>query len=433
MGMGNTQVLELIGQAKTLYDEAATVYSNPAASAEAIAEAKKKRDSAASIQVQAKALMEILEEAGALPNLEEMKNGRSGGSSGPTSKSFKDFDEFVEALAIHALGGKRDERLKTFRDKDEDAAENGRKDLSGATGSAGGFLIPVENYPQLMAVAAPLAIIRPRATKIRMRRRQITIPMLDQTKVPTGFPSYFGGIQVYWAEEASEKPQSEPSFRNYTLTAHKLVGYTRASDELLDDVDTLSDFLGGPKGFPGAIAWAEDYAFLRGSGNGQPLGILNSAATIAVTRATTSKIEYADIAAIVGRFMGTAPVWIAHITVKEALLTMSGPKATNNNGFYMWGDAKSGVPDQLMGYPIFFTDKVPTLGNKGDLGLYDLSEYIIADRQATTFETSKQERFRFDQTSFRAVHRVDGAPWLNAPITLVDGETQVSPFVTVAA
>ena len=427
----NTQVLELIGQAKKLYEEASAVYANPAASAEAIAEAKKKREAAASIKNRASDLMAILEEAGALPSLEEMKSGRSGGSNGPEKKGFKDFNEFVGALADHALYGKRDERLKAFRDKDEDAAEN-LKDMSGATGAAGGFLIPVENYGQLMAVAAPLSVIRPRATKIRMRRRQVTIPMLDQTKVPAGFPSYFGGIQVFWAEEGSQKPASDPAFRNFTLTAHKLVGYTRASDELLDDADGLSDFLGGPMGFPGAIAWAEDYAFLHGSGVGQPLGVLNSAATLAVTRATSTKIEYADVAAMVARFMGTNPVWVASITVKEALLTMSGPKATNNEGFYLWGNAEKGVPDQLMGYPIFFTDKVPALGTKGDLGLYDFSKYVIGDRQATTFETSKQERFQFDQTSFRAVHRVDGTPWLNAPITLVDGTTKVSPFVTIA-
>jgi regulation of enolase protein 1 (concanavalin A-like superfamily) len=29
------------------------------------------------------------------------------------------------------------------------------------------------------------------------------------------------------------------------------------------------------------------------------------------------------------------------------------------------------------------------------------------------------------------VHRVDGQPWLNAPLTYQDGTTQVSPFVTL--
>jgi hypothetical protein len=50
-----------------------------------------------------------------------------------------------------------------------------------------------------------------------------------------------------------------------------------------------------------------------------------------------------------------------------------------------------------------------------------------------TIDTSSHERFQYDETSWRAVHRVDGQPWLNAPITLADGSTQISPFVILGA
>ena len=83
----------------------------------------------------------------------------------------------------------------------------------------------------------------------------------------------------------------------------------------------------------------------------------------------------------------------------------------------------------LMGMPVTWTEKLPLLGTQGDILLADWRYYIIGDRQATTIESTKFDRWRFDQTSWRVVHRVDGQPWLSAPLTYADGATTVSPFV----
>jgi HK97 family phage major capsid protein len=93
------------------------------------------------------------------------------------------------------------------------------------------------------------------------------------------------------------------------------------------------------------------------------------------------------------------------------------------------GNGRDQAPATLMGYPIFFTENNPILGNVGDIVLADWSKYVIGDRQATTIDVSKHYRFRYDLTAWRAVHRVDGKPWLSAPLTYRDGVTQVSPFV----
>ena len=42
---------------------------------------------------------------------------------------------------------------------------------------------------------------------------------------------------------------------------------------------------------------------------------------------------------------------------------------------------------------------------------------------------SDQVYFTRNQVAIRVTRRVDGRPWLDGPITLGDGETQVSPFV----
>ena len=69
------------------------------------------------------------------------------------------------------------------------------------------------------------------------------------------------------------------------------------------------------------------------------------------------------------------------------------------------------------------------LGTQGDILLADWSYYLIGDRQATTIDSTNIFRFRDDITSWRAVHRVEGQPWLSQPFTLADGATTISPFV----
>jgi HK97 family phage major capsid protein len=266
-----------------------------------------------------------------------------------------------------------------------------------------------------------------------MRRRQLEMPVLDQTGTTAGRPHWFGGLQFYWMEEGGDKTASDAQFRSLALVARKLIGFTRAADELLDDAAiSLDAFLSGPMGFAGGAAWMEDYAFLRGTGAGQPLGVINSPAAISVTRQTAGTVTYDDLANMLEAFLPSGNgVWLASQSLMSDLVTMTGP---SGNPSYLWngvaGQSIAGrVPGTLLGYPIIWDEKIPRRGYSGDIGLYDLSYYLIGDRQSTTVESTKFEAWKEDKTSWRMVHRVDGRPWLSAPFTYEDGETQVSPFV----
>ncbi len=433
-------VVELLAQAQSLYGQAKTILLDSNATAEELAKAENLRADAKGLTDRASQLKTIeleeekLREAEPELEVESLPNKKS------AQKQFEDWGTFVEATTVawKSKGRVIDPRLKKFRDKVEDAEDDGAgrrdgKSLSGATGAGGGFLIPIESYGGLMAVTAPLTVVRQRATIIRMRRRQITFKLLDQTGSTAGVPSFFGGIQIYWREEAGQKDISNPKFRQGTLTAHKMIGYTEASDELLEDADTsLADFLAGPLGFPGAIAWMEDYSFLRGTGVGQPQGVVDAPATVAITRTTTSTIKYDDLVNMEAAFMGRNGIWVATHRAKATLMLMTGP---TGNPVFLWGNAEKGIPDTLLGRPIEFVDKLPQVGARGDIGLFDFTYYLVGDRQATTFEATNTYKFQTDETAFRAVHRVDGQPWLSKPITLtgIDGSTQVSPFVVIAA
>lgn len=314
----------------------------------------------------------------------------------------------------------------------ESEVPNGeRKDLAEAVGSSGGYMVPREFRPLLMQAAEEMAIVRKRAMIIPMSRRQLEVPALKQDGTTAGEPHWFGGMVAFWEAEAAAMQETEPQFRNITLTAHELTAVTHTSNNLLaDSAISLSALLTGPRGFPGVIAWKEDYAFFNGTGVGEPLGVLNSPATIAVARATSNEIKYVDLVKIMAAMLPSSnAVWVASIAAKTKLMLMEGP---SGNPSYLWGSAKDGMPETLLGLPIIFTEKVPTVGTKGDIGLYDFSHYYLGDRQSTTIESTDQARWVRNQTSWKVVHRVDGQPWLNSYFTLADGSTTVSPFVTLA-
>jgi len=397
-----------------------------------IQQAKKLQAEAAELQTASNDMMDLSKK------LENTQQGGSPRQDDQRKSTFANWNNFLVAAYNASVNpDRKDARLVAMKDFDpEDRLGNKHeeKDLAEGVGSTGGFLVPAEFQAQLMAVMANTSVVRSRATKIRMTRRQLSIPVLDQTGTTAGQPHWFGGMQAYWQAEASEKTQSDPAFRLIDLVAHKLIMYTRASDELLDDAAvSLSDFLSGPMGFAGAIAWMEDYAFLQGNGAGQPLGVINAAATITVARVDQDNVTYDDLVTMIENFMPSADgLWVLSQSVMTNLLLMNGP---SGNPSYIWGNATTGVPNTLLGYPVEWSEKVPRISTTsvGDVGLYDFKYYLIGDRQATTVESTKYDRWRYDQTSWRAVHRVDGQPWLSTPLTYQDGTTQVSPFVILGA
>jgi HK97 family phage major capsid protein len=349
---------------------------------------------------------------------------------------FKGWEEYLRTMWLHLHPHQdirqRDPRLQPFKEKSPKRGKMEEKQMVEAVGASGGFLVPTEFLAQLQAVMGEQSIVRNRATIIRMRRRALQIPVLDQTATGTaGVPAWFGGMQAYWVAEATAKTLTEATFRQIELVAHKLIMYTRASDELLDDsAISLSDFLMGPMGFAGCITWMEDYAFLRGTGAGQPLGVITAVnrPTIVVARAVAGAIGIADLANMMMNFLPSGRgVWVISQSAMASMIQLAGP--AGNPAYWWQPSGRDGVPGVLLGLPVIWSEKSPALGSQGDVLLADFNYYLVGDRQATTIESTEYDYWRYDQTSWRAVHRVDGQPWLSAPLTYQDQATTVSPFV----
>lgn len=375
-------------------------------------------------------LEELRKEAQAMAQLEKdaevAKQTKQVPQQNGAPKTFKTWGEFLMAAHAYSTGEYKDARLTRFTE------ETKQSTMVESVGASGGFLVPAEFRAELMAVMGERSLVRGRATVIPMARREVLIPTLDQEGTTSGVPHWFGGMQFYWHEEAQEKTLTEAKFRQIKLVAHKLIGYTRASDELLDDsAISLEAFLGGPMGMAGGIAWMEDWAFINGSGAGQPLGVIPAPATITVAREVQHSVTYTDLTTMVENFLPSGRgVWFISQSCMQELLTLNGP---SGNPSYIWANAVNGAPGTLLGMPVIWTEKCPRIGTAGDVILADWSYYLLGDRQATTVESTKFDRWRYDETSWRAVHRVDGQPWLGAPLTYQDGTTQVSPFVILGA
>ena len=424
-----------LGRATQLFADARAILENVDATAEDKAKVTPILEEAKALKSEAVQLKDILDHVAEVVPHEEVKQGLDiETKERKDPKQFKDWGEFLEAAfyANHKSAGLRrvDPRLQWF--VDEKPSGHDTKVMVESVGASGGFLVPAEFLAQLQAVQGEMEIVRPKATKIRMRRRQIDIPVLSQVGTTAGVPHWFGGMTFTWTEEATEKTQSDPSFRQVELVAHKLIGYTNASDELVSDsAISLGDFLAGPLGFAGGVAWMEDYAFLQGTGAGQPLGIINAGATITVARqAVGTPIQYVDLVNMLESFLPTGRgEWAVTQSGLSNLMTIQDP-----NGSYIWQpNAREGVPSMIFGFPVRFTEKLPLVGSAGDVLLADYSYYLIGDRQATTIESTQYDLWRYDKTSWRVVHRVDGQPWLSTPLTLQDGTSQISPFVILGA
>src|SRR5215813_7098733 len=127
-----------------------------------------------------------------------------------------------------------------------------------------------------------------------MASATLQFPYLDITPVQSaGVSPFFGGVQMSWTEEAQTRSETEPQFKMMELKAHELSGYSVSSNVLLQDAAFgLEKFLMNL--FGRAIAWFEEFAFLQGNGVGKPQGMLTAPATLAVTRNTSSQINFAD-------------------------------------------------------------------------------------------------------------------------------------------
>lgn len=312
-----------------------------------------------------------------------------------------------------------------------------RNAFSSTVPNEGGFLIPETLRSELLRVALESSIVRSRARVIPMESLRVPFPAIDAT---SNANSVYGGVVGYWTEEGAALTESQAAFGRIVLDAKKLTAYTTVPNELISDsAVSFQAFI--DQIFPEALAFYEDIAFLKGSGVGEPLGMLdgNNAATLAVakeTGQTAGTILWENIVKMFSRMLPSSlgrAVWICSIDTFPELATMALSVGTGGSAVWL-NNGVEGPPMTILGRPVIFTEKAPAaLGGLGDISFVDCGFYLVGDRQVMSAKSSEHFKFGNDVTAYRIIERVDGRPWLQSPITPQNGSATLSPFVQLAA
>jgi HK97 family phage major capsid protein len=296
--------------------------------------------------------------------------------------------------------------------------------------SSGGFLVPQEQAAKIHAVSLENEIVQPNCYVQPMSSDSIKIPAMV---IGSHGTALFGGFTASYTAEAGTIDENSPKARSMELNAKKLTGLIRFTSELNADtpggmgqIETLCG-----KG----LAWYRDKAFLKGTGAGQPLGILNASCLVTVAKETGQRknsIVYENLtkmmaAMFAGSFSNS--VWICHQTTIPQLLTLS--LAVGTGGAAIPVMSESNGTFKLLTRPVIFTEKTEPLGTKGDIMLCDFSQYVVGLRSGMSFETSIHVHFTTDELLSRIIERHDGQPLWDSALTLADGATTVSPFVVL--
>jgi HK97 family phage major capsid protein len=311
-----------------------------------------------------------------------------------------------------------------------------RNAFSSNVPSEGGFLIPETLRSEMLSISLELSIVRSRARVIPMESLRVPFPAVDST---SNVSSVYGGVVGYWTEEGAALQSSEAKFSRVVLDAKKLTAYTEVPNELISDsLVSFQAFL--DQIFPEALGFYEDDAFLNGTGVGEPLGALaagNSASIVVAKEASqpADTILWENIVKMYSRMLPGSlarAVWIIPPNAFPELATMALSVGTGGSAIWL-NNGVEGPPMTILGRPVIVSEKVPPLGDEGDINFVDFGFYLIGDRQAMSATSSEHYKFGNDMTAYRIIERVDGRPWLQSPITPKNNGDTLSPFVKLGA
>lgn len=313
--------------------------------------------------------------------------------------------------------------------------------MNEGVGEDGGFLVPAEFRESIMKIVEGEDSLLSRCDNSTTARNAVT-QNVDRT-TPWGT----AGIRVYWEGEGQAATQAGAKFEQNTLRLNKLFARVDVSDELLEDAPQLDNYLRVKA--PEVMTSVINLAIVQGNGVGQPLGFMNSGALVTVAKETSQPadtIHHRNLVKMMGRMYGKCwprATWLMHQDVWAQLPLLSfrdiGSYPSTASGtpvpiFVPPGALSASPYGTLLGRPIMVLEAMETIGDLGDIALVDLSQYrAVTKAGGTRVDTSIHLKFDTDETVYRFIFRLAGAPWWSSTISPRDGTNTLSPFVTLAS
>lgn len=323
----------------------------------------------------------------------------------------------------------------------------GDDEYSRGNWESAGVLIPRGFIDRILQTTAEDDFLTPRMTQIPMSAPIVDINARVDKNHST---SVTGGTVVYRTAETRTVSLTKDTFEKITLKASELNGASAVTRQLMQDSP-----ISIPALIEASMREAAKYKrmdeLINGSGNGCPLGFLNSGNTAAI--AVNRRAGQADATVLTGynvldvrkRVWGyDQAIWLANPDLYDLIATLH-IESTNNAGilkFFYPGDfgANDGKPDMLLGRPIYFTEFMPGITssndgnqisewNTGFLACVNMSQYLYGVRGSQTMDRSVHVRFLEREELFLWTMQDDARPWWKTYITPKNGVTTLSPFV----
>jgi HK97 family phage major capsid protein len=337
---------------------------------------------------------------------------------------------YLEVARSGHEGVKPTESIKRWNDI---RAKQIKSTTGGDEGTAadGGIAVPVMYASNIFSMYGSVPDFTAGTFQVPMTTNAAKIPIVkNYNRANT---TVTAGVVSLNTAESANVTQSKLQWEQLSLTLGKLGVMVPVSNELLEDNNvSLGAVVGSQAAYQ--IQKQINGGILKGSSAASNFtGIIGNAATKIVGRSTNGAINFIDVLNMSGSFAHddadfNNACWYTSPTVLSQLGNMT---SGNYNIYFPPGGAQDGTVGSLFGRPIKFTGWCPALGGTGDLILADMSKYVIGYKGGVNAMSSPHVFFLTDEMAYRFTLRNTGKPGLSTLITLEDGATTVSPFVTL--
>ena len=314
----------------------------------------------------------------------------------PTSKAVVGMP--TQDLPRKAAGPASDEYRAAFWDMMRGSvATEVRNALSIGEDTEGGYTVPDEFERQLIHGLEENNIFRRMAHVIRTASGTRKIPIANDV------------MEASWIDEGEAIPETNTKFAQTTLSAYKLGTMIKVSNELLhDSAFDIAAYIA--ERFGVCMGNAEERAFITGTGEKQPTGLLHdtNGAELGVTAAAEAIVTFDEIFQLYYALKAPYRRRAAFLCNEALVLQLMTLK--DGNGNYIWKPSLDiAKPDTILGRPIYTSTYMPSPA-KGEKALCfgDYSYYWVADRSNRTFRRLNELYATTDQVGFLTTQRVDG-------------------------
>ena len=253
------------------------------------------------------------------------------------------------------------------------------------------FTLPYESNRKYMAELEKESIFRQFATSINVSSSNNTVLAYASDDVAACVPE---GESINVSNLADD-------FTRIKTEAHKVVSLVKIANAFVtDNAFDIKKHL--PKRFAKVFGRAEENIFINGTGEGQPVGILNDTLG-AETGVTTTDVTFDDV---INLYMSVKAkhrkhgVWLMNDETALALR-----KLKDKDGNYLWQENM----DTILGKPVYISEFMPCIATgKKVIAFGDFSYYWILNRRPLAVRALKEKFELYDQTGYLAMEYIDG-------------------------